>query len=74
MRAAAEAVVELLAGADGEGRRFFLVERAAGRVVLACLFQRDVTIHHVDDVDAGQQLVYEILRDHPAGISLPALP
>lgn len=37
----AEAVIELLVGADREGRGFFLVKRAAGGVVLAGFFQLD---------------------------------
>ena len=37
-RAAAEAIVELLVGADAERRGLFLMERAAGGVILAGLF------------------------------------
>ena len=33
MRAAAKAMVELLARADGKARGFFIMKRAAGRVV-----------------------------------------
>src|SRR5690606_37840515 len=46
--AAAEAVVELLVRADREGRGLFLVERAAGAVVLAGLLQLDARAHHFD--------------------------
>src|SRR5690606_399437 len=60
--AAAEAVVELLVGADAERRGLFLVERAAGRVVLAGLFQLDTRTHHLDDVGAVEQIVNEGLR------------
>ena len=48
---AAEAVVELAHGVDGEGRRFFLVEGAeAGVVLRAGLAQADVALDHLDDV------------------------
>jgi hypothetical protein len=65
--AAAEAVVELLGRADREGRRFLGMERAAGAVVGPRLLQRDVALHHIDDVDAAQQFLDEALGDH-AGI------
>ena len=39
--AAAETVVELLVRADGKGRGFFVVERAAGLVFTAGLFQAE---------------------------------
>jgi len=60
--AAAEAVVELLVGTDAERRGLFLVERAAGRVVLAGLFQLDTRTHHFNDVGAVEQIVNEGLR------------
>jgi hypothetical protein len=57
--AAAEAVVELLGRADREGRRFLVVEGAAGGVVGAGLLERHVAVHQVDDVDPGQQILDE---------------
>ena len=62
--AAAEAMVELLGRADRKRGRLFRMERAAGRVVGAGLLQRDIALHHVDDVDAGQQFLDEGLGDH----------
>ena len=48
---AAEAVVELADGVDGEGGGFFLVERAEALVVLRSgLAQADVALDHLDDV------------------------
>ena len=57
--AAAEAVVELLGRADREGRRFFVVEGAAGGVVGAGFLEGHVAIHQFDDVDPGQQILNE---------------
>ena len=59
VRAAAEAVVELLGRADREGGRFFVVERAAGGEVGAGFFERDVAVDQIDDVYAVQQFLNE---------------
>ncbi|MNP25545.1 hypothetical protein D3C76_1183580 [compost metagenome] len=67
--AAAEAVVELLVRADGEGGGLFLVERAAGAVVLAGLLQLDARTHHIENVGAVEQVIDEGLR-YQAGHSL----
>ena len=64
VRAAAEAVVELLARADRERRRLLAVERAAGHVVRAGLLQRHVAVDHLDDVHPRQQRLDEVGRDH----------
>ncbi len=64
VRAAAEAVVELLGRADREGRRFFVVEGAAGGVVGAGFLERHVAVHQVDDVDPGQQILNKGIRNH----------
>jgi len=42
------------------------MERTAGAVVGACLLQRDVAFHYVDDIDAGKQFLDEAFRDHGA--------
>lgn len=59
--AATEAVIELLVGADAERRSLFLMERAAGGVVLAGLFQLQARADHIDDVGAVQKVVNEAL-------------
>jgi len=64
VRAAAEAVVELPGGRDGEGGRFFAVEGAAGEVVGAGFLELEALADDVDQVDAGEQLVDEVARDH----------
>ncbi len=64
--AAAEAMVELLLGADGEGGGLLVVKRATGLVVLPRLAQGDAAVDEVDDVDAGEQRIDEVGWD-PAG-------
>jgi hypothetical protein len=64
MRAATEAVIKLLGRADREGRRFFVVEGAAGGVVGAGFFERNVAVDQIDDVDPGQQILDKGIRDH----------
>ena len=63
MGAAAETVVKLLGGRDGKGRRLFVVKRTQPLVIGTRLLQFDRPTHHIDDVDAGQQLLNERLRD-----------
>jgi len=64
-RAAAEAVVELLVGADAERRGLFLVERAAGGVVLARLLHLQARADYIDDVGAVQKVVNKALGNQP---------
>ena len=61
--AAAEAVIELLVGADAERGGFFLVEWAAGGVVLSGFFQLNTRTHHFDDIGAVEQVINEGLWD-----------
>jgi len=62
--AATEAVIELLGRAYRERRRLFAVKRTAGAEIGAGLLERYVAIDDVDDVDPGQQRLYEIVRNH----------
>ena len=66
MRAAAEAVIELLLRADREARCFFAMEGATGGVILPGFLQLHVLVDNVDNVDARKQLLNKIWRDHPA--------
>ena len=50
--AAAKAVVELALRVDRERRCFFVVERAAGAVVLARLFELYAAIDDFNDIEA----------------------
>ena len=59
----AEAVVKLFVLANRKRRRFFLVKRAIGFVVLTGLFKRYARVNHVHNVDTRQQIVDELLRD-----------
>src|SRR6185312_1721364 len=60
---AAEAVIELLGGADRERRRLFGMKRAQTQQVCAPFAQLDVAANHVDDIDARQQLLNEGFRN-----------
>src|SRR5215469_18907069 len=53
VRAAAEAVIELLLGAHPEGGRLLVVERAAGLVFAAGFLQLHARADHLHDVRAG---------------------
>ena len=66
VRAAAEAMVKLLAGAHGKAGRFFFVERAARHIVRPALFQRNVLVDDIDNIGFGQQVVNEVLGNHKA--------
>ena len=63
MRAAPEAVIELLHRAHGERRRLLAMKRAARLVVGARLLERHRSIDHVDDVDAAEQRLDEVARN-----------
>ena len=64
MRAATEAVIELLGGADRERRRLLVVEGAQPREIGAALLQLDVARDDIDDVDAVQKVLLEAFGDH----------
>ena len=63
VRAAAEAVIETLARADGKRRRFFVMKRAAGLEFAARFLELHAPANDLDDVGAGDQIVDEILRN-----------
>ena len=60
VRAAAEAVIELLLRADGERRRFFFVKRAAAGQLAAAAAQRHARADDLGDVGARQNGVDEV--------------
>ena len=51
MCAAAETMIELFGRAHGKTWGFFIMERAAGRVIRTCFFERHAFINHINDVD-----------------------
>src|SRR5579872_2699259 len=57
--AAAEAMVELLGGVNGERRRFFLMKGAEAAEILATLFQADVFADDANDV----RLLLDAIRE-----------
>jgi hypothetical protein len=70
MRAAAEAVIELLGWADRKRGRAFVVERATRRVVATGALLRHARLDHLDDVDAREQVIDEALGDARHCVSL----
>ena len=74
VRAAAEAVIELLVGAHPERRRFLGVERAAGLVFAPGFLERHARADDFDDIGACDDLVDERLWDatgHGPGCDQP---
>lgn len=61
--AAAETFIYFLAGRYRERRRFFIVKGAEAKVAVAALLQFHEGAYHVDDVDAGEDLLYGVLCD-----------
>ena len=64
VRAAAETVIELLRRADRERRRFLVMEGAAGAVIRARFFKREVPLDEVNNVDAIEQIAFKGIRNH----------
>ena len=61
--AAAKAVIELLVGADGEGRRLFAMEWATGLVLVAGFFQWHTRVDDLNDIATVEYVIYEPLGD-----------
>ena len=59
VRTATEAMVELLGGTHGKRRGLFVVKRAQPHQVGTALLQLDVLAHHIDNIDAVQQILNE---------------
>src|SRR5262249_38330730 len=66
VRAAAEAVIELLGRADGKRRRLLVVERAEAGEVGARFLEAHVARNDFDDVDPVEQILLERLWNHGA--------
>src|SRR5690606_13807731 len=64
MRAAAETVIELLGRAHRERRRLLPVERTQAEEIGARFLQPHRAPDDVDDVDPGEQILDECLRNH----------
>jgi len=52
MRAAAKAMIELLGRTYGKTRGFFIMKRAAGRIIGTGFFERYAFINHIDNINA----------------------
>ena len=68
MGAAAEAVIELLGRRYREARGLFRVERAQPGEVHPGPAQVDLAPDDLDDIDAGQQVLDECVRDHDTSL------
>ena len=64
MRATTETVIKLLALADGKGRGFFVVKRAAGNKISAGFFERHIALDDIHDVEAIEQILNETFWNH----------
>ena len=60
---AAETVIELLVGADGEGGGLLVVEGATGLVILAGLAQRYAPVDQLDDIATRDEFINKFVRD-----------
>ena len=64
--ATTKAVVELLIRADSKRRGLLFMKGAASGVIATCLFQFDPLVDHINDINAGEQVINKILGD-PSG-------
>jgi len=64
MRAATEAVIELLSRTNRKRRALLVVERAKPHEVRAAFLELHIPPHHVDDIDAVEQVLQERVRNH----------
>src|SRR5207237_2408314 len=71
VRAAAEAVIELLRGAHAERGRLLVMEWAQAAVVGAALLELDVAGDHVHDVHPIEQVLLERIGDHAPILTQP---
>lgn len=63
MCAAAKTMIKLLGRADCETGGFFIMERAAGRIIGASFFERHTFIHHINNINAVQEFLNKAFRD-----------
>ena len=63
----AEAVIELLVGADVEGRGFFVMKRTVRLVAGARTFERNITTNEIYDIGGSQYLLNGFFRDEAHG-------
>ena len=68
VNAAAKTMVSLSGWADVEAWTFLAVKGAKSFQIGASLFQFDVLPHHINDVEAADQLLDEFGRDHAASL------
>src|SRR5690606_31202978 len=59
MRTATKAMVKLLGGADCERWCFFFMEGAEAKQIGSALTELHISPHDVDDVDPGEEILYE---------------
>ena len=64
MRATTKAMIKLLGWAHREAGRFFIVKGAQATEICPALFELHVPTHHVDNINAIEQVLNKALRDH----------
>jgi hypothetical protein len=62
--AATKAFIDLLGGRNGEGGRFFAMERTKPQIVSASFLQLYKTADDLNNVYPAEDLLYRLLSDH----------
>lgn len=62
MRTTTEAMVKLLGRTNRKTRGFFVMEGAQTHKVCAAFFKLNILTHHIDNINAGQQVLNKSLR------------
>lgn len=63
MRTTTKAMIKLLGRTNRKTGRFFVMEGTQTHEVCAPLFKLDILTHHIDNIDAGQQVLNKSLRN-----------
>lgn len=63
MRAATKTMIKLFGRAYCETGGFFIMERAAGRIIGTGLFERHTFINHINNINAVQEFLNKAFRD-----------
>ena len=70
MRATTKTMIKLLGRANGKTWGFLIMEGAQTHVVCATFFELNVLTHHVNNINAGQQVLNKTLWYHRGLLAL----